>query len=136
MKNQFIGLNMDFIGFSASFLCAIHCAAVPFILTMSSLIGLQFLANPWIEYSMIFLSFIIVSLALIHGYRKHHQKIAPMIMVIAGFLMILSGHISGHEITEAIVTPLGATVVALAHVLNWKYIKNSGKSCQIKAYTD
>lgn len=136
MKNQFISLNMDFIGFSASFLCAIHCAAVPFILTMSSLMGLKFLANPWIEYSMILLSFMIASYALIHGYRKHHQKITALIMVVAGFLLILSGHISGHEITEAIVTPLGASIVAFAHVLNWKYIRNAGKNCQIKSYAE
>ncbi len=133
MKYQFVSLNLDFLGFSASLLCAIHCAAIPFLLSFSTLIGLQFLANPLIELLMIFISLIIASLALIHGYRKHHKKITPIIVVLAGFLLIFAGHISHHEVSEMVLVPVGATIVAIAHFINWSYIRKSNTTtCQIR----
>ena len=71
MKNQFVGLHPDFMGFSASLLCAVHCAALPFLLTLAPLAGLQFLRNPWVEYALILISFGIACYALIPGYRRH-----------------------------------------------------------------
>jgi hypothetical protein len=123
MKIQFVGPHLDFVGFSTSMLCAIHCAILPFLLTLTPLAGLQFLENHWIEYAIIFLSFVIASLALIHGYRKHHRKPMALIIVSIGFMLIGAGQWSHSESTEAILTTFGGLTIAIAHVVNWKSIK-------------
>ena len=125
MKNKFVGLHLDFIGFSASMLCAIHCAALPFLLTMAPLAGLQFLDNPWIEYTIILLSFFIASNALTHGYRRHHKKLLALIIAIAGFILIGVGQLLQIEWQEILLTSIGGMTIAMAHLINWRYIKKS-----------
>ncbi|MEH0152987.1 MerC domain-containing protein [Limibacter armeniacum] len=126
MKNhQFIGSNMDFIGFSVSLLCAVHCIALPIFLSIVPLTGLQFLDHIWIEYSIILASFIIASYALIHGYYKHHQKPLAMTVVVVGFILIVTGHFLQDEWKEIMLTSSGGVVIAIAHLLNWKHIKQA-----------
>lgn len=125
MKNQFIGLHLDFVGFSASLLCALHCVALPFLLSLAPLTSLQFLNNPWVEYTIILVSFFIASYALVHGYRKHHQKPIALVIVLAGFILIGTGHLLQVEWHETILTSCGAAVVAIAHFVNWTQIKQS-----------
>lgn len=125
MKNQFIGFHLDFIGFSASLACAIHCAALPFLLTLAPLMGLEMLDNPWIEYAFIGLSIVIASSALLHGYRRHHKKPMALIIVALGFLLIGAGQTLPFEWTEILLTASGGLVVALAHLVNWRHIKQS-----------
>ncbi|HEY2583370.1 MAG TPA: MerC domain-containing protein, partial [Mucilaginibacter sp.] len=48
--------GLDNVGMTASVLCAIHCALVPLLITSLPLLGLGFLANPWLEWSMIILA--------------------------------------------------------------------------------
>jgi hypothetical protein len=120
MKNQFVGLHLDFVGFSTSMLCAIHCAILPFLLTIAPLAGLQFLENHLIEYAIIFLSFVIASLALIHGYRKHHRKPMALIIVALGFMLIGAGQLLHSESLEVILTSCGGFTIAIAHLVNWK----------------
>ena len=123
MNNRFIGLHIDFIGFSASMACAIHCAALPFLLTLAPLAGLEILENPWIEYSFILVSLGIASSALMHGYRKHHQKALSLIVVVIGFLFIGAGQLLPYEWTEIALTATGGVIVAVAHLINWKHIR-------------
>lgn len=123
IKNQFVGLHLDFVGFSASMLCAIHCAALPFLLTLAPLAGLQFLENPWIEYSFILLSLVIASNALVHGYRRHHQRSLALMVAFVGFGLIVLGRVLAFEWTEILFTSLGGVAIAVAHLINWRFIQ-------------
>lgn len=125
MKNQFVGLNLDYLGFSASLLCAIHCAAVPFLLSMAPLAGLRFLDNPMIEYTFIALSFSIASIALVQGYRKHHHRWLALAIATIGFILIGSGQVLEPEWKEALLTAGGGTIIAIAHLVNWKLVNQS-----------
>ncbi len=127
MKHNFIGLHWDFIGFTTSLLCALHCAALPLLLSMAPLAGLQFLENPWIEYSIILLSFFIASNALIHGYRKIHHKKLALSIAIVGFLLIGSGQVLESEWIEIFLMTCGGTMIAIAHLINWKQVRASYK---------
>jgi hypothetical protein len=53
MKTNFKSKTVDQLGITASLACAIHCAALPFLITTLPLLGLDFLANKWIEIVMI-----------------------------------------------------------------------------------
>ncbi len=128
IKNQFVGLHLDFIGFSASLLCALHCAALPLLLSLAPLTGLQFLDNPWIEYTLILLSVVIASNALIHGYRRHHQKLMALLVAATGFSLITMGRLIEVEWSEVLLTSTGGVVIAMAHLLNWRDIRRSAMS--------
>ncbi|NJN24895.1 MAG: MerC domain-containing protein [Cyclobacteriaceae bacterium] len=118
-------MNLDLVGFSVSLLCAVHCAALPFLLSLAPLAGLHYLNNPWIEYAIILLSFCIASYALIHGYRRHHQKPLALVIVVVGFILIGTGHLIQSEWKEITLTSVGAVVVAMAHFINWEQVKKS-----------
>ncbi len=120
-------INLDAVGFSTSMLCAVHCAVLPFVLTLLPLVGLEFLANPIVEMSIIALGVVVGVSALWHGFQ-HHRNLTAVVMLVLGFGMIFLAH-SGwvSETLEDTMTPIGASVVALAHVANWRLGK---KACQ------
>ena len=129
MKNQTLGLPLDFIGFSASLLCALHCAALPFFLSLIPLSGLKYLDNVWIEYIFILASFSIAGYSLIRGYFRHHHKLA-LLLVTAGFALVGTGHFLGHGWNEVLLTSSGAVIVAVAHLLNWNYTRQMNPECR------
>ena len=121
MKNRNRILLLDRTGITASIACAIHCAALPLIATLLPLWGLEFLANPFVEFLMLSLSVVIGFIALFSSYRTHHQKL-PIILLLLGFTTIAFGHYI--ENTEAILIPLGGLLIAAAHLFNIKAHKN------------
>ena len=123
MKQQFVGAHMDFVGFVASLLCAIHCAGLPFLLSIMPLVGLGFLENPYIEYGMILLSCIIASYSLIRGYTQYHKKVLALIIVFFGFSFITLGRLLEIESLEIALTSSGAVAISTAHLINWKCTK-------------
>jgi predicted membrane metal-binding protein len=115
------GAKLDKIGMTASILCAIHCAVVPLLITSLPLFGLGFLANPWLEWSMILFALLIGVYAIGLSFFKHHHKRLPLILLIAGFIVIISGHLFIKDWREAIVVPVGGLLIATAHVFNYRY---------------
>jgi len=116
-------LNLDKIGITASTACAIHCALLPFVLTLLPLWGLDFLASPVTEISMILLSLVLGAWSLGKSYRKVHHRVLPIIILILGFACIVTGHFSGISILEPILIPAGGFAIASAHFLNLKLAK-------------
>ncbi|WP_316803179.1 MerC domain-containing protein [Pedobacter nototheniae] len=130
MKSTRITFNLDKLGITASTACAIHCALLPFLLTLLPLWGLEFLADPTIEISMIAISLGLGVWSLSKSYRHHHHKILPVIILISGFFCIGFGHFSGVEFLEPILIPIGGFAIAAAHFINLKYTK----TCQHQAH--
>ena len=125
IKNQKLSEPLDFVGFSASLLCAIHCGALPILLAFVPMAGVRFLTDPWVEYVMIVTSLIIASLSLIHGYRKHHQQASGLWVAGVGFALIFAGHGLAYEGAEIVFTTLGATLIAVAHLINLKLVRQA-----------
>lgn len=123
MKNSFVALHVDFLGFCSSFVCAIHCAFTPVLISFLPLAGLQFLTNPVIEYSLILLSVIIASFALFRAYIGYHRDPLPLVVVGYGFLLITLGRFAQAEWQEVFFSSIGALSVAAAHIVNWVRIK-------------
>lgn len=128
MKNQFLSLHLDFIGFTTSLLCALHCAVLPLLISILPLAGFQFIKNPWLEFSIIFLSFILASVALLRGFNTHKNK-SPLVIVSSGFALILLGHLFESSWIGIFMLTLGAMAIGLAHYLNWKCLRNSSTYC-------
>jgi hypothetical protein len=115
--------KLDNAGMTASLLCAVHCAVVPLLITVLPLAGLGFLANPVIEWSMIIFALFIGSYAIGLSYFRIHHKLLPVFLLIAGFLVIIAGHVFVTGWHEAIVVPIGGLLIAIAHFFNFRHTK-------------
>jgi len=115
----------DRLGAVASFLCAIHCAALPFVLAVLPALGLGFLASHGFEHVFIICASLLASGSLIYGYLRHRVRIALMLLApglvllwTGGFLFELHSGFSWHPILVA----SGGTLVAAAHVINLRLV--------------
>lgn len=144
-----LAIKLDLIGFSASTICAVHCALMPFILVSLPLIGMEFLANPMVELFFVCTSILIGIFTFRHGYFNHHHRIYPFALFITGLALIFSGHyffhghsheetlsgISGFnsEILFLFIAPLGAVMIGTAHFINRKLSKTKAEvKCNCK----
>lgn len=118
MKSLLKSGMLDQFGITASIACAVHCAALPLVITYLPLIGLEFLANAWVEIGMIVLSLMIGTMSLSASYKKHKNAL-PVLVLIIGFGLIATGHFLLHEL-ESVLIPLGGFTIAGAHYINWK----------------
>jgi MerC mercury resistance protein len=113
--------KLDNVGMTASILCAIHCAVVPLLITSLPLLGLGFLANPWIEWSMIIFALGIGVYTIGLSYFNMHRKLLPVFLMGTGFLIIIAGHLFITSWHEVIIVPIGGLLIASAHFFNFKY---------------
>lgn len=119
MEPETLTTNLDRIGMTASTFCAIHCAVVPFLISVLPLWGLSFLADEWIEICMIILSVAIGIWSLGLSWLRH-RKIAALLIFACGFFLIVLAHLFEHGSTAHFLLPLGGLAVASAHYINWK----------------
>jgi len=131
MGSETLTSKLDRIGMTASTFCAIHCAVVPFIISVLPLWGLGFLAEEWMEISMIGLSLAIGSWSLGLSWMKH-RRAAALLIFVCGFFFIAVGHLFGHGSTEHLLLPMGGLAIALAHYINWKLTLGLLKTSEMK----
>ena len=110
----------DRFGATASFLCAIHCAALPFVLALLPLIGLQFLADHRFERGFVFFACTLALFALVTGYRRH-QRALPLMLAIPGLLLLILGVTWAEGISiivHSVLVTIGGLLVASSHFVN------------------
>lgn len=121
MDFQKTSSRLDNIGITASTLCAIHCAIVPVMFTSLPLLGLGFLANAWLEWGMIALTLVIGACSIGLSYLRIHRKPLPLFLLIAGFTIIILGHMFTSGWAGILVVPAGGLLIAAAHFVNYKF---------------
>ena len=111
----------DRLGAMASLLCAIHCAALPFVLAILPALGLGFLANHGFESGFIAFASVLALTMAVLGYRRHRTARAFALLVpgllllwIGGFVFDLGSATSWHTLFVV----AGGTCVSLAHIVN------------------
>lgn len=110
----------DRVGATASFLCAVHCVALPFVLALLPLIGLGFLAGHTFERIFVACAATLASASIFTAYRRHRKPHALFLMVpgIALLLFGISVDIDAHVVIHTISVVAGGLLVASAHVTN------------------
>ncbi|EZH76056.1 hypothetical protein ATO12_04500 [Aquimarina atlantica] len=126
-----IRVNWDFIGFSASFLCMLHCILLPVCITLFPLMGLAFLTDEFYEFFLIGTSMMIAMFAMYNGYKKYHGKSLPTFLVITTLILFGIGLLIENHLIEKALHFLGTSSLIIAHYYNWKFTKDY-KSCKIK----
>ena len=120
------------IGATASFLCALHCAALPFILAILPALGLAFLADHAFEHWFIAFASVLALTMLIRGYRRHRAPQALYLLLPGLILLWLGGFVFDLEtygLFHATLVFLGGSSVALAHVVNLRLDRLYGDCC-------
>ncbi|MCB0688185.1 MAG: MerC domain-containing protein [Saprospiraceae bacterium] len=127
MEDRFWGFHLDFVGFIASFLCAIHCAAIPFVLTFSIWGGMSWISDPIFELGFLVASITIAGFTLWNGYIKETIDKRSMILFLSGFALLFISralpHTHGVELIFAIT---GGLTVATGHVFHWMALRRRG----------
>jgi hypothetical protein len=121
--------DLDQVGMTASLLCAIHCAAMPMVITLLSLLGLGFLANEATEWGLIGISLLLGVGSLCLGFRRHRRRRALMILA-TGFALLASGRIAEVREREHLGVALivmGGITVAGSHLVNRRLCR----SCRV-----
>ncbi|TAL73076.1 MAG: MerC domain-containing protein [Rhodanobacter sp.] len=110
----------DRVGATASFLCAIHCALLPFVLTALPLVGLGFLASHRFERYFVLFAVALALLALITGYRRHRRAL-PLRLALPGLALLLLGVTWAEAypiVLHATLVTCGGLLVASGHFVN------------------
>ncbi|HZP67330.1 MAG TPA: MerC domain-containing protein [Rudaea sp.] len=128
----------DRVGATASLLCALHCAALPFVLSTLPALGLGFLADHLFERVFIACASGLALATLIGGYRRHHDARALRLLV-PGLLLLWTGGFlldgTGSTVAHAVLVALGGACLALSHVTNLRLMHGyvQGACCETHA---
>jgi hypothetical protein len=114
-------INWNALGVSASVACAIHCALLPLFISTLPLFGINILDNLYFEIGMISIAFLIGSLTLFHGYRKHHHKLLPLFLFCTGMMFLIIKHFFSTSVIWLVI--LSSIFILSAYYLNWRYCR-------------
>jgi ribose/xylose/arabinose/galactoside ABC-type transport system permease subunit len=119
----------DLAGGILSFICAVHCLALPILLPFAGAI----VHSLWLEVLLMVAAIAVGSFALRHGFTRHGFRL-PSILFACGMLAIIFGNwvltagepLSTHTPDEHAQTPaslvfvgVGACLIVTGHVLNF-----------------
>jgi len=111
----------DRLGATASLLCALHCAVLPFVLAVLPALGLSWLADHLFERIFIAFATAFALTVLIRAYRVHRNP-RPLAWLAPGVTLLwLGGYlVDGHDTIglHALLVSVGGMCLALAHVAN------------------
>jgi len=110
----------DRVGAAASFLCAIHCALLPFVLALLPFVGLEFLAGHRFERGFVFFACLLALFALVRGYRRHQHPL-PLLLATPGLALLLVGVTYAEHysiMAHSVLVTCGGLLLASAHFIN------------------
>lgn len=120
-------INLDFAGFAASLICALHCIAIPIVLSLGLVNSSHFLHNHYFDTAIIAIGIVIASMSLLSDFKIHKSKL-PLGLIAFGFTILIIGLKLGHDLPHVLMSVVGSGFVATAHYINWKkgrLVKNS-----------
>ncbi len=124
--------KLDYLGITASLICAVHCSVLPIAIGLGFL-GSGFLAgHGTFEMIFIILSMFFAFSSLYQSYQKIHRKIIPFTLFVSGLIMVITG-LYFHGISEVILATLGGIIIALSHFYNIRLSQQINGCCTIRS---
>lgn len=118
--NERMAQFTDRIGATASFVCALHCAALPLVVALLPALGLGFLASHLFERVFVVCAILFATASLTFGFRKHQGK-AAFALLLPGVVLLVMGiiiNLHSSPLLHAVLVSCGGSLVALAHLTN------------------
>lgn len=126
MKKIISPQSLDTVGFWASAGCAIHCLALPLLLSVSAFSSLAFLNQPYVEGSIITFSVLLGLGSMGPSYFRCHRKLTALYVLAMGFSLIFMSRVIAYEVWEIVLTSAGAILVATALITNHRLCRQVG----------
>lgn len=126
--------KLDRAGATASFLCAVHCAVMPFLITILPLLGLGFLSSEPVEWGLLAASGVLGTLSLCLGFREHKQRRVFAVLgvalafLVAGRIFHTRFHDHPLEFWGVVFMVLGGLTMMAAHIFN-RFLCRSCRVC-------
>lgn len=111
--------RLDRTGMILSSLCLVHCLGGLLLIAVLGLGGGFFFA-PWIHRAGFALAMMIAALAIGLGALQHRRP-APLVVALVGLAFMAGGLAVEHGVKEAVLTVIGVSLLAAAHLLNLRY---------------
>jgi len=111
---------LDMTGVLASWLCAIHCLALPLAVSVLPLIGLSFLLSETAEMTFIVISVVIAALSLLPAYFREHRRLRAILFFTSGISLIVVSHLLFEEslVLKAVLLISGGALITTAQFVN------------------
>lgn len=109
--------QLDTLGASLSFACALHCALQPLLLAMLPVFGLGFLLDERLETIFLAGAIVLAGATVISGWRHHRQPQALPVMAVAAVIIVIS-RVPAFEAFEMPLAVSGALGIMASHLLN------------------
>lgn len=106
------------IGLGMSFLCAIHCLAMPFVLVAAPMLG-EAVFSERVEL-LIFVSSLLMGLVLLKRDYNHHMNKFPLVLILVSGALGLVLHLLPQASFLHDLMPLASIGMASAFLLNWR----------------
>jgi len=118
MRAAFFSIRdrLDRMGILVSGLCAVHCVLGLVLVTLLGLGGGALLA-PEIHETGLVLAVIIGTVTLGFGLLRHGRA-GPLAIGACGIALMGAAIVTGHGVSEALLTIAGVALVAFAHIRN------------------
>lgn len=115
---------VDYIGFGASFICAIHCILTPFLVMMLPVIGSYFMYSHEVEILFVICTLILAFFSICWGYRLHKENQLFLYLAVATFFLLIGEGFFHRGFYGFILTAIGGIMLAIVHYLNLKLCKS------------
>jgi len=111
---------LDGLAISASFLCLVHCLALPLVIAALPALASLFDVPESFHVWMLAIAVPLSGLAIGLGWRRH-GRIVPVILALAGLALMSWGALGGVAPgVETALTTLGGLCLAGGHIRNWR----------------
>ncbi len=115
---------LDDWGIRASLLCSIHCALMPILILSSVMVGWQVEQLERLESPLFLIAAIIGLLSIFQTYFNQ-KKIRPVLLLMIGLILILTGGIVHTLWLETSLRVSGSLFIVFAHHTNKRVTKQS-----------
>jgi hypothetical protein len=99
---------LDKAGMWTSGLCAVHCIALPALISVCTLNSWAFLYDERVENVVLAVSAVIGVSSLVPSYISHHRKVVPILILLSGFFFI---GLSRVNVNESVFASCGAALL-------------------------
>jgi predicted membrane channel-forming protein YqfA (hemolysin III family) len=132
-ENRILINLFEKLGYSASFICAIHCTLMPILMTFLPLLGISMFADENLELILLLLSGISGLLTMCFGYKRH-KSIKASLYFYVGFGLValihtLHEHINKSNLVFNLLLVFGSVLIIYSYKIN-KSLCESCKLCK------
>lgn len=111
--------GLDALAIGVSFACLVHCLALPLVIALLPAF------TAWLDvpesFHLAMLAFALpFSFAVLGRSALVRRSFAPFGLGLAGLALMAGALLLGEGVAEALVSSIGATLLATGHVRNWR----------------